>query len=111
MALKIRLRPQGRTNRPFYRLVVTEVTTRRDGKYLENLGWYDPLVTDEDKSYLLKEDRLHHWLNQGAQFSEKVEALMARGAPKVLEAQRLKVAAHQAKERDKRKARKAKAEG
>lgn len=111
MALKIRLRPQGRTNRPFYRLVVTEVTTRRDGKYLEALGWYDPLVKEEDKSYTLQEDRLHYWLEQGAQLTEKVEALIARGAPKVLEALRQKADAHQAKEREKRKARKARAEG
>ncbi len=42
MALKIRLRQQGRNNRPFYRLVVTDVRSPRDGKYVEMLGWYNP---------------------------------------------------------------------
>ncbi len=111
MALKIRMRPQGRTNRPFYRLVVTEVTTRRDGAYLEALGWYDPITADQTKSYELNEERLQYWLDQGAQLSERVEALVARGAPKVIEALRAKTAAHQAKERDKRKARRARTEG
>lgn len=111
MALKIRLRRQGRTNRPFYRLVVTEVTARRDGKYVEALGWYDPLGTEPAKSYSLNEERIQHWLDFGAQLSESVEALVARGAPKIMQVYREKVEAHKAKMRAKRRASKARAEG
>ncbi len=110
MALKIRLRRQGRTNRPFYRLVVTEVTTRRDGRYLEALGWYDPLGVEPAQNYHLDEPRIQHWLEKGAQFTESVESLLARGAPQVMQGYRARVAAHKAKMREKRKARKA-AEG
>ena len=46
MALKIRLRQQGRKNRPFYRLVLTDSRTPRDGKYVEALGWYNPIEKD-----------------------------------------------------------------
>ena len=49
MALKIRLRQQGRKNRPFYRMVVTDVRAPRDGKYCEALGWYNPFETELDK--------------------------------------------------------------
>jgi small subunit ribosomal protein S16 len=102
MALKIRLRRQGRKNSPFYRLVVTEVTTRRDGAYLEALGWYDPLKAEQN--YEFKEDRIQHWLDNGAQLTESVEALVARGAPTLLKTYRAKVEAHKVKMRAKRKA-------
>ena len=46
MALKIRLRQQGRNNRPFYRLVVTDARSPRDGKYVEALGWYNPFEAE-----------------------------------------------------------------
>jgi small subunit ribosomal protein S16 len=103
MALKIRLRRQGRRNRPFYRLVVTEVTSRRDGAYVEALGWYDPL-SNAEQNFEFKSDRIQHWLDNGAQLTESVEALMARGAPAVLKAHREKIAAHQVKQRVQRRA-------
>ncbi len=71
MALKIRLRRQGRTNRPFYRLVVAEGASRRDGKYLEALGWYDPLQEEGPLNLQLKPERIEHWLGQGAILSGK----------------------------------------
>lgn len=80
MALKIRLRKQGSNNRPFYRLVVADVRTKRDGKYLENLGWYNPLSPDENNT-LIKEDRVLHWLSVGAMISENAHNLVKRGAP------------------------------
>lgn len=82
MALKIRLRKQGSNNRPFFRLVVADVRTKRDGKYLENLGWYNPLETD-DKNVLLKADRISHWLSLGAMISDNVFSLVKRAAPEL----------------------------
>jgi small subunit ribosomal protein S16 len=57
MALKIRLRQQGRNNRPFYRLVVADVRSPRDGKYLEALGWYNPFEAEADRSFSANAER------------------------------------------------------
>lgn len=80
MALKIRLRQQGRRNHVVYRLVLADVESPRDGKYIEFLGWYDP---HKDESYHLKSERIFYWLSQGAELTEKVEALVKQGAPGV----------------------------
>lgn len=106
MALKIRLRQQGRSNRPFYRLVLTDVRTRRDGKYIEALGWYNPFESEDDKSLLIKADRIQHWMNMGAQLSDCAHALVAKTAPQLIQEQTAKVIAHKAKMAAKRKARK-----
>ena len=83
MALVIRLRQQGKTNRRSFRLVVTETTAPRDGKYLEMLGWYDPHAA-EDKSLHLETERIKHWLEQGALISDKAKALVKRKAPEIV---------------------------
>lgn len=106
MALKIRLRQQGRNNRPFYRLVLTDVRSPRDGKYIEALGWYNPFEEALDKSIFLDAERLQHWLNMGAQLSERAEALVTKLVPSIVRAQTAKVVAHRAKVTAKRKARK-----
>lgn len=103
MALRIRLRRQGRTNRPFYRLVVTEGDSRRDGAYLEAIGWYDPLKVENN--CVVKQERVQHWLAHGAQLTERAESLVARNAPAVMQQQRAKVEEKRAKLRAKRKAR------
>jgi small subunit ribosomal protein S16 len=77
MALKIRLRQQGRRNRQVYRLVVTDVRTRRDGKYIEMLGWYDPNMADATNG-AIKTDRIRHWLSVGAQLSENAHSFVKR---------------------------------
>lgn len=84
MALKIRLRRQGRTNRPFYRLVVTDSRSRRDGKFIEAVGWYNPIEAVEERNLAVKPDRVQHWLEHGAELTEKAEALVARAAPAVI---------------------------
>lgn len=104
MALKIRLRPQGRKNRPFYRVVVTESTNRRDGAYVEALGWYNPVERNEENVLKLDAERTEHWLNQGAQPTEKVLSLIAKGAPNVYQAMTQRLSERQAKLREKRKA-------
>lgn len=106
MGLKIRLRLQGRNNRPFYRLVLTDVRAPRDGKYVEMLGWYNPFEAEIDKSISVDAERILHWLGLGAQLTEKAKTLVAKAAPSVIKTHREKVHAHQAKQATKRKSRK-----
>lgn len=106
MALKIRLRQQGRNNRASYRVVVTDVRKPRDGKYVEALGWYNPLEAELSKQMSLKTDRIQHWLNLGAQWTENVESLIARSAPDLVRQQVEKALAQREKRRQKRKAQK-----
>jgi small subunit ribosomal protein S16 len=82
MALKIRLRQQGRKNRQTFRLVVTDIRNPRDGKYLETLGSYDP--QRPQSSFQLNADRLSYWLGKGAELSETAEKLVKTVAPAVI---------------------------
>ncbi len=104
MALKIRLRQQGRNNQQTYRLVVTDVRTRRDGKYIEMLGWYAPLATGQEA--MVQAERVTHWLQQGAELSERARELLGRTAPDVVrwheEKQRLKRLKETARRRKKK---------
>lgn len=106
MALKIRLRRQGRIHRPFYRAVVTDGQNPRNGRYVEVIGWYNPFETEEDKHLSLNGERLRYWLEKGAIMTEKMEALAARGAPAVMKEKQEKEMARRAKVATKRKARK-----
>jgi small subunit ribosomal protein S16 len=103
MALKIRLRQQGCNNRPFYRVVVTDVRSPRDGKYLEALGWYNPFGKELNTLVKLDSDRLQFWLDHGAEISERVENLLGKGAPTVLKQYREKNLARQLKATAKRR--------
>jgi small subunit ribosomal protein S16 len=105
MAVKIRLRPQGRNNRAFYRVVVTDSRAPSDGKYVEAVGWYDPMAKEES-SLNIKEDRIRFWLERGAQLTDKTEALVARAAPEVIRELNDKAAVKRNKSRLKRKAKK-----
>ncbi|MCB1081802.1 MAG: 30S ribosomal protein S16 [Chlamydiia bacterium] len=107
MVLKIRLRQQGRTNRLTYRLVVADSRSPRDGKYVENLGYYDP-HREGEKDSELHEERIQHWINQGAELSEKAEALVARKAPGVMKSLRERALEKVKKRSEKRKAAKKK---
>lgn len=80
MALKIRLRQQGRKNRRSYRLVVADSRLPRDGKYVEKVGFYDPHL-ESGKDVTVDQERLLHWLSQGAELTEKARSLVARAAP------------------------------
>ncbi len=104
MALKIRLRQQGRTNRAFYRLVVTDSRSPRDGKYVEALGWYNPIEEEEEKKLAIKTDRIQHWLNVGAQMTDNAASLIRKSAPHVVQGQVEKKIAQRAKKATKRKA-------
>ena len=78
MATRIRLKRIGRKNRPFYRVVVIDSRQRRDGAAIEELGWYNPIAKDKDNNFELKEERILHWLQLGAQPSDITHKLMKR---------------------------------
>ena len=90
MALKIRLARGGAKKRPFYRIVVAEASAPRDGRYVERVGTYNPMVPkDHDQRLTLKAERITYWLGQGAQPTERVQKMLAgaglAGAPVIRE--------------------------
>jgi small subunit ribosomal protein S16 len=85
--IKIRLSRGGRTNLPFYRILVTNSTSPRDSKFLEKVGTYNPLLADDKENRVtINKERIEHWLSVGAQPTEKVAkfliALGVKGAEK-----------------------------
>jgi small subunit ribosomal protein S16 len=76
MAVKIRLTRHGAKKRPFYRIVVADSESPRDGKYLENVGTYNPLVDPVEVS--LKKERIKYWMDQGAKPSDTVKSLLKK---------------------------------
>ena len=73
----LRLKRMGRNHRPFYRLNAMDQRSPRDGRVIEELGWYDPIAA-EDKQLNLKVDRIDYWLSVGAQPSQTVKGLLKR---------------------------------
>lgn len=108
MALKIRLRQQGRTNRITYRLVVADSKSPRDGKYLEMLGWYSPCETKGQELHV-EADRVEFWLNQGAEISDSAKSLVKKAAPSVILSYQTRLLERTEKAREQRKAAKKKA--
>lgn len=106
MALKIRLRQQGRTNRIVYRLVLTDCRSPRDGKYLEMLGWYNPYEAEQEQMISVDTARVQHWLNLGAQLSDNVQSLLKTVAPSLIRGETNKELQRRARAAAKRKARK-----
>jgi small subunit ribosomal protein S16 len=73
MSVRIRLARGGTKKRPFYRIVATNSRSPRDGRFLEKLGTYDPvLASDHPRRVVMNEERLRYWLAQGATPSERV---------------------------------------
>jgi small subunit ribosomal protein S16 len=77
--LAIRLRRAGSKNRPFFRVVVTEQKSAREGRFVEVLGSYNPRTKPE--SMIIDRERLEHWLKAGAQASDTVRTLIDRMPP------------------------------
>ena len=78
MALKIRLARGGAKKRPFYRIVVAEASSPRDGRFVERVGSYNPLLEKGHADRIIvKEDRVKHWLSVGAKLTDRVELLFA----------------------------------
>ena len=73
MALRIRLARGGAKKRPFYRIVVAENTAPRDGRFIEKLGTYNPLLPkDHPERVVLNTERIQHWLSKGAKPTDRV---------------------------------------
>lgn len=76
--VRIRLQRLGRPHRPFYRINAVDQRTKRDGKFIEEVGWYDPMVKDPSKQLSLNAERIKHWLSVGAQPSDTVADMLVR---------------------------------
>jgi small subunit ribosomal protein S16 len=75
----------GRKHRPYYRIVAIDSRQPRDGKVLEELGTYDPMVAKTDGRITLNPDRVRYWMSVGAKLSERVTTLMKRYEKKAAE--------------------------
>ena len=85
MALKIRLWQQGCKNKHCFRVVVADSRSPRDGKYVEAIGWYNPIARDKDKRWFVKEDRLQHWMSVGAQLSPTMTMIASKVSPALVQ--------------------------
>ncbi len=84
MAVRIRLKRLGSLNRPHWRIVVSDAKMPRDGRFIEEIGYYDPLPASE--KIQVKKERLDYWLKQGAQLSASLKSLLKRSAKKARKA-------------------------
>ena len=82
MAVKIRLQRGGATHAPHYRVVVADLRSPRDGRFVEKVGTYDPKNKSEDKQLNLELERIEYWLGVGAQPSDTVRSLIKRARRK-----------------------------
>lgn len=76
MPVKIRLARFGSKKRPIYRVVVTDIRSPRDGRFIERVGWYDPRINEN--SLKMNLDRVDYWIGQGAQPTDKAANLIKR---------------------------------
>ena len=76
MAVRIRMKRLGRRHRPFYRICAMDSRSPRDGKVIEELGYYDPMVRETDARAILQNERIDYWISQGALPTEKVKVLI-----------------------------------
>ena len=78
MAVRIRMKMLGRKHRPYFRIVAIDSRQPRDGRIIEELGSYDPMVKNTDDRVRLRPDRIKYWLGVGAKPSEKVQVLFKK---------------------------------
>ena len=78
----IRLSRGGAKARPFFNIVVADKRTRRDGRFIERLGFYNPIAVEGEEGIRVAQDRLSYWRGVGAQASPTVERLIAQAAAK-----------------------------
>ncbi|MDA0705656.1 MAG: 30S ribosomal protein S16 [Proteobacteria bacterium] len=74
--VSIRLSRAGAKKQPFYHVVITDSRNRRDGRYIERIGYFNPVGKDHEVNLLIDIDRVDHWIGQGAQPSERVASLL-----------------------------------
>ncbi|MGL9769525.1 MAG: 30S ribosomal protein S16 [Sodalis sp. (in: enterobacteria)] len=72
----IRLARGGAKKRPFYQIVVTDSRNARDGRFIERIGFFNPIATGQAEGLRLNLDRIEHWIGQGATVSERVYSLI-----------------------------------
>ena len=72
----IRLARTGAKNRPFYHVVATDKRNKRDGKFIERLGFYNPIAKGKEEALRLNRDRITYWVGTGAQLSARVQTLV-----------------------------------
>ena len=76
----IRLSRTGAKKRPFYHIVVTDSRNARDGRYIERLGFFNPVAVGGEEELRINHDRVEHWISQGAQPSDRVASLIKQAA-------------------------------
>lgn len=74
--VSIRLSRAGAKKRPFYHLVVTDSRNRRDGRYIERIGYFNPVGKEHEENLKIDLDRVDYWISQGAQPSDRVASLL-----------------------------------
>lgn len=74
--VSIRLSRAGAKKRPFYHVVVTDSRNRRDGRYIERVGYFNPVGKDHEENLRIDVERIDYWIGQGAQPSERVSSLL-----------------------------------
>ena len=72
----IRLARSGAKKRPFYHIVVTDSRNKRDGRYIERLGFYNPIAAGKDQELSIDQERVAYWLSEGARASDRVARLI-----------------------------------
>lgn len=82
MSVVIRMKRAGAKKRPFFRVVVADSRSPRDGRYIEQLGYYDPLT--QPATFQVDATRFEEWIRRGARASQSVEVMMAKHAPQAL---------------------------
>jgi small subunit ribosomal protein S16 len=78
VAVRIRMKQFGRKHRPYYRICVMDIRRPRDGRVLEQLGTYDPMVPETDARAVLNGERIAYWMSVGATPSDKVQVLIKK---------------------------------
>ncbi len=76
MAVRIRLKRIGKKKQPYYRIIVADIRSPRDGKFIETIGYYHPLAKTEEEKVKIKREKLEKWLKKGAKPSDTVNNLI-----------------------------------
>jgi small subunit ribosomal protein S16 len=78
VAVRIRMKKMGKRHRPYYRICAMDARVPRDGRVLEQLGTYDPMIPETDARAMLNVERIQYWISVGALPSEKVQVLIKK---------------------------------
>lgn len=82
--VKIRLTRGGAKKRPFYHIVVTDSRNARDGRFIERIGFFNPIANGQAESQRLSLDRINYWITQGAMVSKRVSTLLKKAKQSVI---------------------------